>query len=117
MYTQDVNELTISGHVTQAPQLHDDQVYTFVLNHSTHAYDRGGWEQQHYDVVAYGALGETFADRHQAGQVVVIMGELDLQPQDTLIGTLPYIRIIAHRIITVDGPLNAAAHAAAAWPW
>ena len=33
--------------------------------------------------------------------------------QDTLIGPLPAISIIAHRIVLVDGPLNAAATAAA----
>jgi hypothetical protein len=54
-----------------------------------------------------------FAKRHQPGQVVVITGELDLQLQDTLIGPLPAISIVAHQIITVDGALNAAATAAA----
>jgi hypothetical protein len=50
---------------------------------------------------------------HQAGQVVVITGELDLQLHDTLIGPLPAITIVAHQIITVDGPLNPAVSATA----
>jgi single-stranded DNA-binding protein len=116
MYTQDINKLTISGHVAQPPQLHgdpDDGLYRFVLAHTTHAYDRNGWEQHHYNVLAYGDLGEALASRHQPGQVVVVMGELDLQLQDTLIGSLSYVSIVAQRIITVDGPLNLAEHAAA----
>jgi hypothetical protein len=116
MYTQDINELTITGHVMQAPQHHgdpDDRIYTFVLGHTTHAWDRHGWERHHYNVTAYGDVGEKFAGRHQPSQVVMVMGELDLQLQDTLIGTLPAVSIVAHRIITVDGPLNPAAPAAA----
>ena len=65
------------------------------------------------NVVAYGRIAEAFARRHQSGQVVVITGELDLQLRDTLIGPLPYVSIVAHHIITVDGPLNPAASAAA----
>jgi hypothetical protein len=116
MRTQDINELTISGHVTQPPAAQgdpDDAVYRFVLRHTTHAWDRGGWEQHHYNVIAYGQLGEAFANRHQPGQTIIVMGELDLQLADTLIGTLPSVSIVAHRIITVDGELNPAAHAAA----
>ena len=117
MYTQDVNELTISGHVNQAPWLHGDAddllVCEFVLAHTTHAYDRGSWEQQHYNVIAYGRVAEAFGERHKTGQVVVITGELELQLKDTLIGPLPYISITAHRIITVDGSLNPAAAAVA----
>jgi hypothetical protein len=85
----------------------------FVLSHTTQAYDRGGWEQHHYNVTAYGKISEAFANRHQPGQVIVITGELDLQLQDTLIGTLPHVSIVANRIITVDGPLNRAASAGA----
>jgi len=117
MYTQDINELTISGHVNQPPRLHGDpdlmSVCEFVLTHTTHAYDRKRWEQHHYNVTAYHKLGQAFANRHQPGQVVVITGQIELQLQDTLIGTLPAVSIIAHRIITVDGPLNPAASAAA----
>jgi primosomal replication protein N len=117
MYSQDLNELTISGHVNQPPVLQGDPddlpACTFVLTHTTHAYDRQGWEQQHYTIVAYGRIGVAFADRHKAGQVVVVTGELDLQLRDTLIGPLPRVSIVAHRIITVDGPLNPAASAAA----
>jgi hypothetical protein len=115
MYTQDINELTISGHVNQAPRLDDDTdviaVCRFVLTHTTHAIDRRrpGWEQQHYNVTAYDKVAETFTERHQPGQVIVITGELDLQIQATLIGPLPAITIIAHRIVLVDGPLNPAA--------
>jgi hypothetical protein len=108
MYTQDINELTISGHVNHPPQLQGDPEdlpgCQFVLTHTTHAVDRDGWEQQHYNVIAYGSTGVAFLGRHRAGQVVVITGELDLQLQDTLIGPLPAITVIAHRIITVDGP-------------
>jgi primosomal replication protein N len=117
MYTQDINELTISGHVNQPPRLqgHPEDLpgCEFVLTHTTQAVDRDGWEQQHYNVIAYGSTGVAFLARHRHGQVVVITGELDLQLQDTLIGTLPQVSIVAHRIITVDGPLNPAATAAA----
>jgi primosomal replication protein N len=117
MYTQDINELTISGHVNAAPRLQGDPdellICEFVLTHTTHAYDRHGWEQQHYNVTAYGPIAQAFADRHQAGQVIVITGALDLQLRDTLIGPLPYVSITAQRIITVDGTLNPAAHSAA----
>jgi hypothetical protein len=117
VYTQDLNGLTISGHVVQPPHLQGDPEdlppCDFVLTHTTHAYDRMGWEQQHYNVIAYGRVGVAFAKRHQPGQVVVITGELDLQLQDTLIGPLPAISIVAHSIVLVDGPLNAAATAAA----
>jgi hypothetical protein len=114
MYTQDVNELTISGHVNEAPRLDDDSdvisVCRFVLTHTTHAIrQRPTWEQQHYTVTAYDKVAETFTERHQPGQVVVITGELDLQIQATLIGPLPAVSIIAHRIVPVDGPLNPAA--------
>jgi hypothetical protein len=116
MYTQDINSLTISGHVIQPPkQLGDEDVehIEFVLTHTTHAYDRHGWEQHHYNVSAHDRLARACSQRHQPGQVVVITGELDLQIQGTLIGPLPYVSIVAHRIITVDGPLNPAASAVA----
>lgn len=54
-------------------------------------------------------VAATFTERHQPGQVIVISGELDLQIQATLIGPLPAITIIAHRIVLVDGPLNPSA--------
>lgn len=84
-----------------------------LLTHTNHAYDRGGWEQHHYNVTVHDRIAEAFAERYQPGQVIVITGQLDLQLQDTLIGPLPYISIVARRIVTVDGPLNSAASAAA----
>jgi hypothetical protein len=96
--------LTITAHVNHPPRLQGDPDdlpgCEFVLTHTTHAVDRDGWEQQHYNVTAYGSTGVAFLARHQAGQVIVITSELDLP-------------IVAHRIITVDGPLNPAASAAA----
>jgi hypothetical protein len=62
-----------------------------------------------YNVCAYDKVAEDFTDRHRPGQVVVITGELDLQIQATLIGPLPAVSIVAHRIVLVDGPLNPAA--------
>ena len=115
MYTQDINGLTISGHVNEAPRLDEDSdvisICRFVLTHTTHAIDRQppSWEQQHYNVRAYDKVAESFAERHQPGQVIVISGEIDLQIQATLIGPLPAITIIAHSIVLVDGPLNPAA--------
>jgi hypothetical protein len=114
MYTQHINELTISGHVNERPRLDEDtdviSVCRFVLTHTTHAIrQRPTWERQHYNVCAYDKDAETFCDRHQPGQVVVITGELDLQIQATLIGPLPAVSIIAQRIVLVDGPLNPAA--------
>jgi primosomal replication protein N len=111
MYTEDIiNELTISGHINHPPRLHgapDDLPHCeFVLTHTTHVYDRHGWEQQHYNVIAHGRVGVAFAERHQPGQVLVITGELDPHLRDTLTGPLPAITMIQHRIITIDGPLT-----------
>jgi len=118
MYTQDINELTISGHVNEPPLLDDEtdiiSICRFVLTHTTHAIRRRlSWEQQHYNVIAYDNVAEAFARHHHPGQVIVITGELDLQIQDTLIGPLPSISLIAHRIVHVAGALNLAASAAA----
>jgi hypothetical protein len=68
MYTQNLNGLTISGHVIQPPHRQGDPddlpPCDFVLTHTTHAYDRMGWEQQHYNVITYGRIGVAFAKRH-----------------------------------------------------
>jgi hypothetical protein len=64
----DVNELAISGHVEHEPRLHEDDdrgcVCEFVLTHTT----TSPWEQQRYNVQAYGELGESYATSWQPGQ-------------------------------------------------
>lgn len=107
MSIQDVNHLTISGHVNNPPHLHDDSdaitSCQFVLTHTGHSTNSDS-KPQHYRVIAHDTVAEAFAARHDPGQRVIVMGRLDLETQDTLIGPLPAISITAHRIIPIDTP-------------
>jgi hypothetical protein len=82
----DVNELAISGHVEHEPRLRegDDRgcVCEFVLTHTT----TSPWEQQRYNVQAYGELAEYYATSWQPGQAIVINGRLEHHLCDTLTG-------------------------------
>jgi hypothetical protein len=117
MSIQDVNHLTISGHVNQPPHLVDDgdaiASCEFVLTHTTHGSHRGS-QQQHYRVIAHNPVAEAFAARHEPGQAVIVMGRLELEIHDTLLGPLPAISITAHRIIPIDKPRNPATTATGA---
>ena len=107
----DVNELAISGHVEHEPTLREDddheQVCEFVLTHTTTNPYGQRWEQQTYNVHAYGELGEYYADHWQPGQAIVINGRLEGHVCDTLAGPLPAICIVAH---TIDDTLGAHPH-------
>jgi hypothetical protein len=120
MSIQDVNHLTISGHVHQPPQPDDDDSAgdaiascQFVLTHTTHSASPGA-QQQHYRVIVHDDVAEAFAAHYEPGQMVIVMGRLELEIHDTLIGPLPAISIIAHRIILVDRPTNQATTSTAA---
>jgi hypothetical protein len=110
MSIQDVNHLTISGHVNQPPRLHDDgdaiASCEFVLTHASHGTSPGS--EQHYRVIAHDPVAEAFAARHEPDQAVIVMGRLELEIHDTLLGPLPAISITAHRIIPIDKPRNPA---------
>ena len=97
----DVNELAISGHVEHQPTLREDDdrrhVCEFVLTHTTHG-PLGRWEQQRYNVQAYGELAPYYATNWQPGQAIVINGRLEHHLCDTLAGPLPNVLIVAHSI-------------------
>jgi hypothetical protein len=119
MSIQDVNHLTISGHVTQPPRLDDDggaiASCAFVLTHTPRArHDTSGGCEQHYRVIAHGDVAEAFAARHEPGQVVIVLGRLELEIHETLLGPLPAISITAHRIIPTDNPRTPASTASTA---
>jgi hypothetical protein len=96
----DINELAISGHVEQQPVLREDDehqhVCEFVLTHTT--VSCGLWEQQHYNIQAYGQIGEHYADHWDPGHTIVIDGRLEYHVCDTLAGPLASALIIAHSI-------------------
>jgi hypothetical protein len=105
MSIQDVNHLTISGHVNQPPRRDDDgdaiASCEFVLTHASHGTNPGS--EQHYRVIAHDPVAEAFAARYEPGQAVIVMGRLELEIHDTLLGPLPAISITAHRIIPING--------------
>ena len=106
----DVNELAISGHVEHEPRLREDDdrehVCEFVLTHTTTS-PSGHWEQQRYNVQAYGELGEHYATNWQPGQAIIINGRLEHHLCDTLAGPLPSVLIVAH---CIDDTLGAHPH-------
>jgi single-stranded DNA-binding protein len=115
-HTQDLNQLTISGRVRSAPQLHrfddGDTACTFVLTHSTDHYQTGDWELQYYNVSVWGQAADAFADSFQTDQWIVVTGRLDAVYDQTLTGYQPIVSIIADRIITTDPPPDPAANTA-----
>jgi len=114
MSIQDVNHLTISGHVYQPPRLDDDgdaiASCEFVLTHTGHSTNSDS-AQQHYRVSAHDDVAAAFAARYQPGQKVIVLGRLNLEIHDTLLGPLPAISITAHRILPIDTPRNPASTA------
>jgi hypothetical protein len=116
MSIQDVNHLTISGHVNQPPRRDDDgdaiASCEFVLTHASHGTNPAS--EQHYRVIAHDPVAEAFAARHEPGQMVIVLGRLDLEIHNTLLGPLPAISITAHRIIPIDKPRNPATTATTA---
>jgi hypothetical protein len=78
----------------------------FVLTHASHGTSPGS--EQHYRVIAHDPVAEAFAARHEPGQMVIVLGRLELEIHDTLLGPLPAISITAHRIIPTDKPRNPA---------
>ena len=106
----DVNELAISGRIEHEPTLREDDdrgcVCEFVLTHTTTS-PAGYWEQQRYNVQAYGELGEYYATNWQPGQAIIINGRLEHHLCDSLAGPLPNTLIVAH---TIDDTLGAHPH-------
>jgi single-stranded DNA-binding protein len=106
MYSQDLNQLTISGRVRSEPTLHQfddgDIACEFVLTHSTDHYQTGDWELQYYNVSIWGQAAEAFADGFEIDQRIVVTGRLDAVYDQTLTGYQPIVSIIANRIITTD---------------
>jgi single-stranded DNA-binding protein len=102
---QDLNQITISGHVHSAPELHryddGDIACTLTLTHSTDHHQSGHWELQLYHVSLWGPLAEDFADTFEIGQRIVITGRLDCVHQQTLTGYQSIVSIIAERVITI----------------
>jgi hypothetical protein len=66
MTTQDLNQLTISGHVRSEPQLHryddGDIACTLTLTHTTDHHQSGHWELQLYHVSLWGDAAVDFAE-------------------------------------------------------
>ncbi len=114
MYSQDLNQLTISGRVRSELKLHryDDGDFAceFVLTHSTDHYQTGNWELQYYNVHIWGQAAQTFADSFEVDQRIVVTGRLDSIYEQTLTGYQPLVSIIANRIITIDGPADPVAN-------
>jgi len=112
MTTQDLNQLTISGHVHSQPVLHEfddaDNAYTFTLSHSTDHHQSGHWELQLYHVSVWQPASQAFIEHFQLGQRVAITGRLDCAYHETLTGYQPVVSIIAERIITLDDPKDTA---------
>jgi len=96
----DVNDLTLTGHVEHQPLLRDDDehrsVCEFMLTQTTGLCRC--WEQQRYNIRAYGELGEYYTAHWQPGQAILIIGLLEHQLCDTLAGPLPSIQIVAQDI-------------------
>jgi len=112
MTTQDLNQLTISGHINSQPELHafddDDNAYTFTLSHTTDHHQSGHWELQLYHVSIWQPASEAFIEHFRLGQRVAITGHLDCAYHETPAGYQPIVSIIADRIITLDDPQDAA---------
>jgi single-stranded DNA-binding protein len=112
MTTQDLNSLTISGHVHSQPELHEyddgDSACTFTLTHTTDHHQSGHWELQLYQVSVWQPASHTFIEHFALGQRVAITGRLDCVCHETLTGYQPVVSIIAERIITLhDSPQDA----------
>jgi single-stranded DNA-binding protein len=105
MTMQDLNQVTISGHILSEPQLHrfdDEDAYTLTLTHHTDHHQSGHWELQLYSVSIWPPTSQAFIDQFQLGQRVTITGRLDCVCQQTLTGYQPVVSIIAERIITLQ---------------
>jgi hypothetical protein len=99
---EDINQLTVSGHIEHDLELYEDDygqwVCRFVLTHTTTHYETGHWELQYYDVTLYGA--RPFAHRYRPRQTILVSGQLD-HPAGR---TQPRPAIKAHRITIAHGP-------------
>jgi hypothetical protein len=102
---EDVNELTISGHIEHELELTEDDygqwVCAFVLTHTTTHYESGHWELQYYDITLYGARpspATTSPDRRSSSPAV---GPSRPDHTDRI---AVRASIHAHRIITAHGP-------------
>jgi single-stranded DNA-binding protein len=105
MTAQDLNQVTISGHIHSQPQLHEyndgDSAYTFTLTHTTDHHESGHWELQLYSVSIWQPASHAFIEHFAVGQRVAITGRLDCVCHETLTGYQPVVSIIAERIITL----------------
>jgi single-stranded DNA-binding protein len=110
MCTQDLNALTISGHVRSKPELQQyadgDSVCMFVLTHTTDHHQTGNWELQFYNVSIWGPHAEYFADTFEIDQRIVVTGRLDSVYDETFTGYQPIVSIIANRIIAMHAPAD-----------
>jgi single-stranded DNA-binding protein len=110
MCTQDLNQLTISGHVRSKPQLRQytdgDSVCMFVLTHTTDHHESGNWELQFYNVHIWGPDAEYFDDMFELDQRVVVTGRLDSIYDESFTGYQPIVSIIANHIIAMPGPVD-----------
>jgi single-stranded DNA-binding protein len=107
---QDLNQLTISGHVRSEPQLHryddGDIACTLTLSHTTDHHDSAHWELQLYHVSLWGDVAADFAETFELGQRIVVTGRLDCVHQRTLTGYQSVVSIIAERIITMPATVD-----------
>jgi single-stranded DNA-binding protein len=110
MTMQDLNQLTISGHVRSEPQLHryddGDIACTLTLSHTTDHHESGHWELQLYHVSLWGDVAVDFAETFESGQRIVVTGRLDCVHQQTLTGYQSVVSIIAERIITMPATVE-----------
>ncbi len=109
MTTQDLNQVTISGHVHSRPDLYrfedGDEAYTFTLTHTTDHHESGHWELQLYSVSIWQPTSDAFIEQFELGQRVAVTGRLDCVCHQTLTGYQPIVSIIAEHIITLhDSP-------------
>jgi single-stranded DNA-binding protein len=112
MTIQDLNQVTISGHIHSQPGLHEfddgDSAYTFTLTHTTDHHQTGDWELQLYSVSIWQPASHTFIEQFELGQRVAITGQLDCVCRETLTGYQSIVSVIAEHIIALhDSPQNA----------
>jgi single-strand DNA-binding protein len=123
----DINQLTISGHLTRDPELRKlnggTSVCSIRIAHNERRKDAAGeWIDvpSYFDVTIWSGLGEWIANNVAKGEKVVVAGRLRWREWDTEDGKRQAVDITAdsvipvHRSATTDAP--AAAEPAEAEP-